>query len=78
MQEAGLHASTAAVWDEELELLKELPVSSEELFRLAMDFRKVEEAAPQEDVEATGLEPEPRAASEASELDAESEPAALL
>src|SRR5437763_16620895 len=44
ISEAGLHASSAAAeWDEEMKLLSELPVASEDLFRLAMDYRKVEE-----------------------------------
>ena len=43
VQDAGLHATPAAPsWDAELELLHQLPVTSEELFRLAMDFRKIE------------------------------------
>jgi len=48
VQEAGLHAPpTEPVWETELNLLRQLPLSSEELFRLAMDFRKVEDRAPQ-------------------------------
>lgn len=44
IHEAGLHASAeAADWDDEMKLLVDLPVTSEELFRLAMDYRKVED-----------------------------------
>ncbi|MBV8084099.1 MAG: hypothetical protein JO247_04705 [Chloroflexi bacterium] len=46
VQEAGLHSPpTEPVWEAELNLLRQLPVSSDELFRLAMDFRKMEEPA---------------------------------
>jgi hypothetical protein len=49
INEAGLHASAGATqWDAEMKLLSTLPVSSEELFRLAMDYRKVEEETVQE------------------------------
>jgi hypothetical protein len=52
MQEAGLHvAPSEPVWDAEMALLSQLPLTSEELFRLAMDFRKVEEYLPPDAVE---------------------------
>ena len=57
MQEAGLYAPPAQpVWDVEIALLNQLPLSSDDLFRLAMDFRKVEEPAPPE-AEETPAEP---------------------
>lgn len=66
MQEAGLHAAPAEpVWDAEMALLTQLSLSSDELFRLAMDFRKVEEYAPE-------------AADEASEGEAEKPPEAAF
>jgi len=44
IQDAGLHAPPSDLaWDAELVLLRQLPLSSEELFRLAMDFRKMPE-----------------------------------
>lgn len=50
IQDAGLHAPPAEpAWDAEITLLRQLPISSEELFRLAMDFRKMEEQSPAPD-----------------------------
>ena len=55
VQEAGLHSPPVEpVWDAELALLHQLPVNSDELFRLAMDFRKVEDAPVEELPEADG------------------------
>lgn len=55
MNEAGLHASAGATqWDEELRLLASLPVTSEELFRLAMDYRKVEDEEVEEEAAGVG------------------------
>src|SRR5581483_8926362 len=69
MQEAGLHAPPAQpLWDAEMALLSQLPVSSDELFRLAMDFRKVEESpAPPEEVPAEGGETASEASTSAEE-----------
>jgi len=87
VHEAGLHAPPAApVWDEEMRLLDQLPVSSEELFRLAMDFRKVEEPEPAEPVEGPKVnsespvtEPGEAEASTEAEVstEAEADPAAV-
>lgn len=50
INEAGLHASAGVrQWEEEMRLLAGLPVTSEELFRSAMDYRKVEEPAAEEE-----------------------------
>jgi hypothetical protein len=58
VQEAGLHAPPSEpVWDAELTLLRQLPVSADELFRLAMDFRRVEDPpAPEAESPPAGAE----------------------
>ncbi|HEU0168648.1 MAG TPA: hypothetical protein VFS62_12795 [Chloroflexota bacterium] len=78
VQDAGLHAAPAEpVWEAELTLLRQLPLSSEELFRLAMDFRKMEEppaAEPEAEPTAPAEAPGP-AESPAEEEAAEPAPA---
>lgn len=83
IHEAGLHAAAeAAEWDDEMKLLVDLPVTSEELFRLAMDYRQVED--PVVDDEETGspdevVELPAEASSEVSSADSQqpsSEPVA--
>ncbi|GEM_PF-3611757 len=71
MQEAGLHlSSVGSAWDNELALLDPLPIASEDLFRLAMDYRKLDEPAP---LAAEGAEPAPDRADETAISGSESE-----
>ncbi|MBV9121397.1 MAG: hypothetical protein JOZ39_11875 [Chloroflexi bacterium] len=62
VQEAGLHSPPAEpVWDAELALLSQSGLTSEDVFRLAMDFRQMElpslEVADETAPEATEGEP---------------------